>query len=88
MNSKKRGLSRGLEALLAEDSSKEEAHQPAKDVSPSEKQAEIAEEAGKQTAMLVAILKDIQKERLALQEEAEALRKLIEEFESIVRADL
>jgi hypothetical protein len=88
MNSKKRGLSRGLEALLAEDSSKEEAHQPAKDVSRSEAQAAIAEEANRQTAMMIALFKNIQKERLALQEEAEALKKLIEEFESIVRDDL
>ncbi|HEY8035950.1 MAG TPA: hypothetical protein VIF37_10215 [Methylobacter sp.] len=88
MNFKKRGLGRGLEALLAEDSAKEETHQPAKDVSQSEIQAEIAEEAARQTAVMVALFKNIQKERLALQEEAEALRKLIEEFESIVRADL
>lgn len=88
MNLKKRGLGRGLEALLADDSAKEETHQPTKDASQSEILVEVTEEADKQTAILVALFKNIQKERLALQEEAEALRKLIEEFESIVRVDL
>lgn len=88
MNLKKRGLGRGLEALLADDLDKEEKHQPTKDVSQSEVQSVVAEESARQTAMVVAFFKNIQRERLALQEEAETLRKLIEEFESIVRADL
>jgi hypothetical protein len=89
MNSKKRGgLGRGLEALLAEESAKEETYQPAKDARRSETQVEIAEDAARQTAVMVALFKNIQKERFALQEEAEALKKLIEEFESIVRDDL
>lgn len=96
MTLKKRGLGRGLEALLAEESAKQEKHQPkteqagaypaAKDADQDEIQA--AGEAGGQTAMLVAFFKSIQREHLTLLEEAEALRKLIEEFEAIVRADL
>lgn len=87
MTFKKRGLGRGLEALLADDSSKEEKYQPVKDVSQDEMQpADVAEVDGR-TAMVVALFKNIQREHLALLEEAEALRKLIEEFESIVRAD-
>ncbi|MCF7967036.1 MAG: hypothetical protein K9L79_16090 [Methylobacter tundripaludum] len=92
MTLKKRGLGRGLEALLAE----EEKHQPktgqagaypaAKDADQDEMQS--AGEAGGQTAMLVAFFKDIQREHLTLLAEAEALRKLMEEFEAIVRADL
>lgn len=87
MTFKKRGLGRGLEALLTDDSSKEEKYQPVKDVSQDEMQpADVAEVDGR-TAMVVALFKNIQREHLALLEEAEALRKLIEEFESIVRAD-
>jgi len=37
--------------------------------------------------MVVALFKNIQRENLILLEEAEALRQLIIEFESIVRAD-
>ena len=48
----------------------------------------ITEEVDGRTAMVVALFKNIQRENLILLEEAEALRKLIEEFESIVRADL
>lgn len=96
MTLKKRGLGRGLEALLAEESAEQEKHQPktgqagaypaAKDADHDEMQS--AGEAGGQTAMLAAFFKNIQREHLALLEEAEALRKLIEEFEAIVRADL
>ncbi len=89
MNLKKRGLGRGLEALLADDSAKEEKWQPpVKEVSQGETQPAIAPEADKQTAMVVAFFKSIQKEHHTLLEEAEGLRKMIEEFEAIVRADL
>lgn len=128
MTLKKRGLGRGLEALLADVSAKEEKHQsqamqsgeyqPAKDVgqdgiqsmpvaiddcltetvpdslaafSPSvevRSGGAVTEEVDGRMAMVVALFKNIQREHLILQEEAEALRKLIEEFESIVRADL
>ncbi len=84
MNLKKRGLGRGLEALLAD----EDKHQPVKEARQGETQPAAVVEADKQTAMVVAFFKSIQKEHHTLLEEAESLRKLIEEFESIVRADL
>ncbi len=88
MNLRKRGLGRGLEALLADDSAKEEKHQAAKDVSQDEIQPVVVEEVDGRAAMVVALFKNIQREHLTLLEEAETLRNLIEEFESIVRADL
>jgi len=87
MTFKKRGLGRGLEALLADESVKEERHQPVKDMNQAEVQPAVADEEDGRTAMVVALFKNIQREHLALLEEAETLRKLIEEFESIVRAD-
>ena len=96
MTFRKRGLGRGLEALLADDSAKEKIHQsqavqsdenqPSKDVIQDEAQA--IEEVDDQAAMVVALFKNIQKENRMLLEEAEALRKLIEEFEAIVRASM
>lgn len=83
MTIRKHGLGRGLEALLADDSANEHKHQPLKETRPP-----VAPEVEKQTAMVVAFFKSIQKEHHTLLEEAESLRKLIEEFESIVRADL
>jgi hypothetical protein len=88
MNLKKRGLGRGLEALLVDDSANEEKDQPVKEVRQGETQPAVALEADKQTAMVVAFFKSIQKEHHTLLEEAESLRKLLEEFEAIVRADL
>jgi hypothetical protein len=88
MTLRKHGLGRGLEALLADDSANEEQHQPVKEVRQGETQSAVAPEVDKQTAMVVSFFKIIQKEHHALLEEAESLRKLIEEFESIVRADL
>jgi len=129
MTLKKRGLGRGLEALLVDVSAKEEKqqpktlqsgdYQPAKDVSQEDIQAmsmasydsmdetapgslatfppskedrsgsgAVTKEVDGRMAMVVALFKNIQREQLILQEEAETLRKLIEEFESIVRADL
>jgi len=96
MTFRKRGLGRGLEALLADDSAKEKIHQsqavqseenqPSKDMVQEEVQA--IEEVDDQAAMVVALFKNIQKENRMLLEEAEALRKLIEEFEAIVRASM
>ena len=96
MTLRKRGLGRGLEALLADDSAKEkihqsqavqpDEHQPPEDVVQDEVQA--IEEVDDQAAMVVALFKNIQKENRILREEAEALRKLIEEFEAIVRASI
>jgi hypothetical protein len=77
MNLKKRGLGRGLEALLAD----EEKHQPVKDVRQGEIQPAAGAEVDKQTAMVVAFFKSVQKEHHALLEEAESLKKLLEEFD-------
>ncbi len=82
MNLKKRGLGRGLEALLADDSANEQKHQSVKSARQSETQPTVAPEVDKQTAMVVAFFKSTQKEHYALLEEAESLRKLLEEFES------
>lgn len=120
MTLRKRGLGRGLEALLVDVADKEEKYQPqtnqageyraVKDKRPDEIQAapalvdndmpsepppflaaKSAAQTGEvdgRTAMVVELFKNIQREHLVLLDEAEALRKLIEEFESIVRADL
>ena len=80
MNLKKRGLGRGLEALLADDSANEQKHQPVKDVRQGEIQPAVAPEIEKQTAMVVAFFKSTQKEHHALLEEAESLKKLLDEL--------
>ncbi|MGZ8223356.1 MAG: hypothetical protein ACXWT0_17075 [Methylobacter sp.] len=106
MNLKKRGLGRGLEALLVDVASREEQapletltpadFQPVQDdvssapviiADHSATEAKTGEVDGR-TAMVVELFKSIQREHLVLLEEAEALRKMIEEFESIIRADL
>jgi len=128
MTVKKRGLGRGLEALLVDVASKEDMHQPQTmkpaDYQPvkgaiqsmpapvsgsmdagtatqgkeekesrqeqgaSATQEAVSEQVDDRAAMVVALFKNIQREHLVLLEEAEALRKLIEEFEAIIRADL
>ncbi|MGZ4997122.1 MAG: hypothetical protein ACXV74_07475 [Methylobacter sp.] len=96
MTFRKRGLGRGLEALLADDSAKEKIqqpqavqsaeNQPSKDVV--EDEVPVNGEIDGRATMVVALFKNIQKENRMLLEEAEALRKLIEEFEAIVRASM
>lgn len=82
----KRGLGRGLEALLADDSTKVDINLSAKQIDmPLPTMSKFDD--GK-AAMLVTLIKNIQKEHLTLLEEAESLKKLIEEFESIVRDDV
>jgi hypothetical protein len=78
MTIRKHGLGRGLEALLADDSAK---HQPVKERCQGETQPAVASEVDKQAAMVVAFFKSTQKEHHALLEEAESLKKLLEEFE-------
>lgn len=80
MNPKKRGLGRGLEALLADDSANEEKHQPVKEARQGETQPAAGAEADKQTAMVLAFFKSVQKEHHALLEEAESLKKLLDEL--------
>lgn len=87
MTFKKRGLGRGLEALLAEELAKEEVCRPDKDRLQNEGRAVVSEMEDRASVM-VALLRDMQRERLALLEEAVALQKSIEEFESLIRMDL
>ncbi|HEY8219878.1 MAG TPA: hypothetical protein VIF86_07235, partial [Methylobacter sp.] len=84
MTSRKRGLGRGLEALLADDSAQEKIHQ-SQTVQSAENQStkDVVEdevpvngEVDGRAAMVVALFKNIQKENRMLLEEAEALRKL------------
>jgi hypothetical protein len=88
MTLRKRGLGRGLEALLADDSANEEKQQLVKNVRQEETQPAAAVEVDKQAAMVVAFFKGVQKEHHTLLEEAENLKKMIEDFEAIIRADL
>lgn len=98
MNLKKRGLGRGLEALLAETPSKEDAdrqptdlanHQPviSEPQSPTVSEDKILPDSVllDQSAMAIALVKNIQRENLLLQEEALVLKNLLEEFEQILR---
>lgn len=94
MTLKKRGLGRGLEALLADEPAKEEKHQ-AQILPVNEPQladlplaSVMVEDVDDRADMVLALFKSIQRENLILREEAEALRALIEEFEALVRADL
>lgn len=87
MTFKKRGLGRGLEALLAEDSAKEDVSRPDKDRIQNDGRA-VVSELEDRASVMVALLRDMQRERLALLEEAVALQKTIEEFESLIRMDL
>ncbi len=80
MNLKKRGLGRGLEALLADDSANEGQHQPNQEVRQGEDRPAAGVEVDKQTAMVVTFFKRIQKEHHSLLEEAESLRNLLEEL--------
>lgn len=76
MTLKKRGLGRGLEVLLADTSSMDDLPQP----------SISAEPANNQVAMALALLDHLQKEKQNLLLEAEALKSLLDEFESILRA--
>jgi hypothetical protein len=90
MTFKKRGLGRGLEALLVDVSSKEEKHQlqtlpidnlhrgshlPPDDMDSDDEREAIA----------IALIETIQKETLNLLQEAEGLKALLDEFEAMVR---
>jgi hypothetical protein len=78
MNLKKRGLGRGLEALLADDAADEDNHQPARALRQGETRP--AADPDKQTALVVSFFKSVQKEHHTLLEEAEGLRQLLDEF--------
>ena len=93
MTFKKRGLGRGLEALLVDVSNKEDKHQlqtlpidnlhrgshlPTDDMDSDELKEMDEREA-------LALIETIQKENLNLLQEAENLRNLLDEFEDMVR---
>ncbi|MDP2903748.1 MAG: hypothetical protein Q8N96_11685 [Methylovulum sp.] len=76
MTLRKRGLGRGLEVLLADPSIQEDAqHAPLTVDDRHDKQAKL-------------LFENLQKEKLNLLQEAESLKHLINEFESIIRAEL
>jgi hypothetical protein len=87
---KKRGLGRGLEALLADESAKEESlhadkledYQLASDVTQDQIPFIGTEP---HSAMVIGLFKNIQRENHILLEEAESLRQLIADFEAIIR---
>ena len=84
MTLRKRGLGRGLEALLVDVADKEE---PVA-VGDGKKAKMQTKAVDDRTAVVLELFKNLQREHLVLLEEAEALRKLVEEFELIVRANL
>lgn len=89
MNLKKRGLGRGLEALLADDSTKDKQQQLVDYPSAKERlqdQLPLIEQADDSSAIMIGLFKNIQRENRMLLEEAESLQQLIAEFEAIVRA--
>lgn len=96
---KKRGLSRGLEALLKVNSEKSEISKPVIDVeeakcSPDRQSSDqqlyrqlSAEdlEGERRPEQLLALFEQLRNENLRLLQEAETLKGLLEEFESMVR---
>jgi hypothetical protein len=98
MNLKKRGLGRGLEALLAEVPDKEvDAIKPVDqhpEHSNSSSQEPIIELKTRsiddglhkhQPEVTIALIKNIQRENLLLQQEAMEFKKILEEFEQLLR---
>ena len=89
MSLKKRGLGRGLEALLVDVDTKDAKHQsqilpidilqPGKHPPPDEMNSDELQE------LALALIETIQQENLNLLQEAEALRNLLDEFEVMVR---
>ena len=78
MTLQKRGLGRGLEVLLADSSAIEGLQQ----------RPVTIEKIDDRTVMAQMLFENMQREHARLLEEAEALKSLLDEFESIVRAEL
>lgn len=78
MSLQKRGLGRGLEVLLADPSALERLQQ----------EPVAIEKIDDRTVKAQKLIENIQREHVRLLEEAEALKSLLDEFESIIRAEL
>lgn len=76
MTAQKRGLGRGLEALLVDVSAPVSSIAPRAKTQPSDDEAIIS---------AVALMKAIQKENANLIKEVEALKELLEDFEALVQ---
>ena len=89
MNFKKRGLGRGLEALLVDVSVKEEKHQlqtlPIDTLQRGNHLLPEDMNSDELQYIAIALIETIQKENDNLLQEAEGLRKLIDEIEAMVR---
>ena len=78
MTLQKRGLGRGLEVLLTNTSA----------LIGLQKDPVTIEKIDDRTVMAQLLIENIQREHVRLLEEAEALKSLLDEFESIIRAEL
>jgi ParB-like chromosome segregation protein Spo0J len=78
MTLQKRGLGRGLEVLLADSSALEGLQQ----------ELAAIEKIDDRTVIAQLLIENIQREHVRLLEEAEALKSLLDEFESIIRTEL
>ena len=93
MNLKKRGLGRGLEALLVDVSAKEDRpflhhgnHLPPDAMNSAELAAPtIINKITDPEAVALALIETLQQENLNLLQEAVVLRQLVDEFETMVR---
>ena len=78
MTLQKRGLGRGLEVLLTNSSA----------LLGLQQDPVAIEKIDDRTAIAQMLIENIQREHVRLLEEAEALKSLLDEFESIIRAEL
>ena len=83
MTLKKRGLGRGLEALLVDVSAKEQTLPL--DAVNSDNAPTVINKVADSEAMALALIETLQQENLNLLQEAVALRELADEFEAMVR---
>ena len=83
MTLKKRGLGRGLEALLVDVSGQEQTLPL--DATNSDKTPTIINKIADPETMALALIETLQQENLTLLQEAVALRELVDEFAAMVR---